>query len=431
MEDNLKEALEKQNPWWFGKEFECGINRLESYPQLEKFMGTPEVLLLLGARRTGKSTLLSQLIKTLLDGKTPPEAIVFANLDDPLLQSRSKDPSFLGGLIEHYLTKAGDCKRLYVFIDEVQNNDYWVQTVKTVYDTQKKVKLVLTGSTSTLLQGEGSTRLSGRYFHTVIFPLSFKEFLEFKEIKKPTLAEKNILFEEYLKYGGFPRVVLEKGKGLKHEILKNYFQTIYLKDIVYPHKIRNNREVFDLLYFILSNVGKPFSFANMAKTLGIAAQTVGEYIAYAENSYLIHTINKYDKSVRKQLANQKKTYCIDTGLASSVSFRFLEDRGRLLENLVYLALKRRYEDIFYHKSRYECDFLIKERLKITHAIQVSLTLKDEETRKREVRGLLEAMDEHKLREGLIVTANESMRIKEGGKRITVKSAHEWLLELEI
>ena len=430
MDESFRAAVEKQNPWWFDKGFETGIDRLANYPELGRFMDAPEVLLLLGSRRTGKSTLLYQLIRSLLNAKTPSETILFVNLDEPLFQSRSKDPGFLGELIEHYLTKAAEHKRFYVFIDEVQNNEFWAQTVKTAYDTQKKAKLILTGSTSSLLRGEGGTRLSGRYFHTVVFPLSFREFLEFKQVKKPTMAQKSLLFEEYLEYGAFPRVVLEKKAELKQEILKNYFQTIYLKDIVYPHKIRNNREVFDLLYFVLSNVGKPFSFANMAKAMEITIPTVKEYISYAEDSYLLHTINKYDKSVRKQIANQKKTYCVDTGMANSVSFRFLEDKGRLLENVVYLALKKKHEDIYYHKGRYECDFLVKEKLKITQAIQVSLTLAGQETKKRETRGLLEALIEHNLGEGLIITANESKTMAIDGKTITVRPVHEWLLEMD-
>ncbi len=428
MDVGIGAAVEKQNPWWFDRDFETGIPRLDNYPELKKFMDAPEVLLLLGARRTGKSTLLYQLIKSLLDENTLSEAILFVNLDEPLFQSRAKDPGFLGELVEYYLTKAGDPKRFYVFIDEVQNNEYWAQTVKTVYDTQKKVKIILSGSTSALLKGEGGTRLSGRYFHSILYPLSFKEFLEFKKIKKPTITEKNLLFEEYLKYGAFPRVVLETKPELKQELLKNYFQTIYLKDIVYPHKIRNNKEVFDLLYFILSNVGKMFSYTNIAKSLGITTPTVKEYMNYAEDSYLLHTITKYDKSVKKQMANPKKTYCIDTGMANSVSFRFLEDKGRLLENLVYLALKRKHEDIYYHKDRYECDFLIKEKLKITQAIQVTLTLKDQETEKRETRGVMEALEKHRLDEGLIITANESKTLTIDGKKIIVKPAPEWLLE---
>ncbi len=161
---------------------------------------------------------------------------------------------------------------------------------------------------------------------------------------------------------------------MKQEILKNCFQTIYLKDIIYPNNIRNNRDVFDLLYFAISNIGKSFSYSSIGKTLGIASETVKEYLWYAESSYLLYTLTKYDVSVKKQLANPKKLYCLDTGLANSVSNRLSENRGRLLENLVCTALRRKNKEIYYHKGNYGCDFLIRDGLKITCALQVTLSL---------------------------------------------------------
>lgn len=430
MDENAKIALERQNPWWFGKEFDTGIDRLLWYPLITKYLKAREVLLLVGARRTGKSTLVYQIIKNLLNNKTQPEAILFINLDEPLFQSKSKDPMYLTGIIEYYLAQQKSVSTFYLFIDEIQNYDYWVQSIKTLYDTRKNVKIVLTGSTSTLLQKEISTRLSGRYFHSVVYPLSFKEYLSFKRVQKPTTIEKLQHFNNYLEYGAFPRVVLEEDTDLKQELLKNYFQTIYLKDIIYPNNLRNNKDVFDLLYFIISNIGKTFSYSNIAKTLGIAVETVKEYIGCAENSYLICTLTKYDPSVKKQLANPKKIYCLDTGLVNSISFKFSENKGRLIENLVYMALRKQNTETYYHKEKYECDFIVKDKMKITSIIQVTLSLKDETTRKREIRGLIEAMDTHDLKEGLIITENESEIINLEDKIIAIKPIYEWLDEME-
>lgn len=430
MDENAKIALERQNPWWFGKDFDTGIERLPWYPKITKYLKAREVLLLVGARRTGKSTLVYQMIKNLLSNKIQPEAILFINLDEPLFQSKSKDPLYLTGIIEHYLVQQKPSGTFYLFIDEVQNNDYWVQTIKTLYDTRKNIKIVLTGSTSTLLQKEISTRLSGRYFYTIIYPLSFKEYLSFNRIHKPTTNEKLQHFNNYLEFGAFPRVVLEEDKDLKQELLKNYFQTIYLKDIIYPNNLRNNKDVFDLLYFVLSNTGKTFSYSNIARSLGIAVETVKEYIGCAENSYLIYTLTKYDHSVKKQLANPKKIYCIDTGIVNSISFRFSENKGRLIENLVYMSLIKKGQEIYYHKENYECDFIIKSRMKVTAATQVTLSLMDGTTRKREIRGLLEAMKAHDLKEGLIITEKETDTITLDDKKILVKPIYEWLDEVE-
>ncbi|KAB2944708.1 MAG: ATP-binding protein [Candidatus Methanoperedens sp.] len=430
MDENTKIALDRQNPWWFVKQFDTGIDRLPWYPWITKYLKAREVLLLLGARRTGKSTLVYQIIKSLLKDKTSPEAILFINLDEPLFQSKSKDPVFLTEMIEYYFAEKKSISTYYLFIDEVQNYDYWVQSIKTLYDTRKNLKIILTGSTSTLLHKEISTRLSGRYFHIMVYPLSFREYLSFKQLQKPTTIEKLQYFNDYLEFGAFPRVVLENDKDLKQELLKNYFQTIYLKDIIYPNNLRNNKDVFDLLYFIISNIGKNFSYSNLAKTLGIAVETVKEYIGFAENSYLIYTLMKYDISVKKQIANPKKIYCLDTGLVNSISFRFSENKGRLIENLVYMSLIKEKNEIYYHKENHECDFIIKDGMKIKSAVQATLTLKDETTRKREIRGLLEAMNAYNLKEGLIITEKEAQLIDIDDKKIVVKPIYEWLDEIE-
>ena len=292
-------------------------------------MEAGEILLLVGARRTGKSTLVYQIIKDLLKGGTPPEAILFVNLDEPMFQSRSKDPAHLTGLIEHHLVQHSRQLHFYIFLDEIQSQYYWVQAVKTLHDVGKNIKIVLTGSTSTLLQSEISTKLSGRYFHITVYPLSFAEYLNFKHVQNPTTIEMIRHFDEYLGYGAFPRVVLEDDHDLKQEILKNYFQTIYLKDIIYPNNIRNNRDVFDLLYFAISNVGKSFLYSSIGRTFDIASETVKEYLWYAESSYLLYTLTKYDVSVKKQLANPKKLYCLDTGLMNSVSFYVFREQGKI------------------------------------------------------------------------------------------------------
>jgi hypothetical protein len=188
--------------------------------------------------------------------------------------------------------------------------------------------------------------------------------------------------------------------------------------------------VFDLLYFLISNIGKNFSYSNIAKTLDIAVETVKEYIGCAENSYLLYTLTKYDASVKKQLANPKKIYCLDTGLVNSISFRFSEHKGRLIENLVYMSLIKEKKELYYHKENYECDFLVKEGLIIKNAVQVTLSLKDETTRKREIRGLLEAMDAYNLKEGLIITEKEAEIISLDEKKIVIKPIYEWLGEME-
>ncbi|MFQ5621564.1 MAG: AAA family ATPase, partial [Candidatus Nanoarchaeia archaeon] len=180
MDEKVKIALEKQNPWWFDKSFPSGIDRPSYRAAILKYLRTPEILLLVGARRTGKSTLLYQTIHYILK-KGKRDSVLFINLDEPLFQSKADDPAFLGDLIASCLAER---PIKYVFIDEIQNYQYWAQMVKTLYDTQKDLKIILTGSSSTLIHSKLATRLSGRFFHVRVFPLSFSEYLNFNEIKK-------------------------------------------------------------------------------------------------------------------------------------------------------------------------------------------------------------------------------------------------------
>ncbi|MBP1910114.1 ATP-binding protein [Methanolobus bombayensis] len=428
MEQLIEDVLEKQNPWWFGKTYSTGIPRLQYYPRLSKYLNTEEILLILGARRTGKSTLIYQLIRSLELPEDEMESVLYMNLDEPVFQSQAERADLLSGIIEDHIA-ATKKERYFIFLDEVQNFKYWTQTLKTLYDTDKRLKFILTGSTSSLLEKKTITRLSGRYLALTVYPLTFREQLDFKGLKRPTSAEKRLEFEEYLRHGSFPRISLEEDTDIKEELLKNYYETIYLKDIIFPHKLRNNRDVINLLYFIISNVGKPFSYNSMANALEISADTVKEYLGYAEDSYLLYSINKFDYSLRKQLANPKKIYCLDTGMINAVSFRFSENYGRLLENLVFIELVRRQSEVYYHKGTYECDFLIKTKQRITGAIQVTKEL-NPDNRKRELEGLLEAMKAHDLQEGLILTRDISDMIEIDGRKILIKPVWKWLLEEE-
>ena len=426
MDPKLQIALESQNPWWFSKEYDTGIYRLSEFPEILQYLDTREILLLTGARRTGKSTLVYQIIEHLLKNGVPKEEILYINLDEPLLVSMADDPTLLTGIIEEYQSSRGGQNKLYLCIDEVQNYQYWAYAIKTIHDTKPDIKCILTGSTSATLQKEIITRLSGRYFSCTIYPLSFPEYLSFRGFSVPTLTEKRQQFSLYLKYGGYPRVVLEENDALKFKILKNYYESTYLKDIILPNRLRNNSDVVGLLYYLISNTGNLHSYNKIADALHIAAETVREYTEYAENAFLLYTLMKFDYSVKKQMANSKKIYALDTGLVNAVSFAFSENRGKLLENLIFLALKREYSEVFYHKEKYEYDFVIKDGLNITKAFQVTQSLKNPETKQREIRGLTEAMNSYDLEEGTIITEEESDTISIDGKTIHVISASDWL-----
>ena len=181
-----------------------------------------------------------------------------------------------------------------------------------------------------------------------------------------------------------------------------------------------------MLYYVLSNIGTPFSYNTIAKTLNISTDTVKDYLSYAEQSYLVYSVAKYAPSVHVQLANPRKIYCVDTGLVNAISFKFSENKGRLMENAVFMRLIQRQKEVFYHKETKECDFLVREGRKITNAFQVTLSLQDEAVKKREVTGLLEALNSHNLPNGVIVTESERGTIEQDGKQIKILPLYEWL-----
>lgn len=424
MDPNTQMALESQNPWWFSKTFNTGIDRLQMFPEIMQYLKAKEVLILTGARRTGKSTIVYQIIDHLLKSGTNKENILYVNLDEPLFMSMADDPQLLGRIIEEYKSSRAKDGMLYLCIDEIQNYSYWAYAVKTFYDTKEDIKCILTGSTSSTLKNDAAMRLSGRYLTCTIYPLSFQEFLTFKGNKTPALIEKAQLFEEYLKFGGYPRIVLEEDRDLRQKILKNYYETIYLKDIILPNNLRNSSDLINLLYYLISNPANLCSYNKIAEMQHISPETVKEYTEYAQNCYLLYTLMKFSYSVKKQIANPKKIYALDTGLINAVSFAFSENKGRILENYVFNCLNRNFEEIYYHKGSYECDFVVKSKDKIAFAIQVTLSLKDPDTKKREIRGLKEAMDSYSLSKGYIITESEKDVIITDNKKIYVIPAYE-------
>ena len=392
--------------------------------KIQEFSNSNLIIILTGLRRSGKSTILS-MIKNKSKNTN-----IYVNFDD-------------FRLVKFYIDDFQKLNEIFLetsnlnefFFDEIQNIKFWERYIRTMHDN--KNKLYITGSNATMLSTELGTHLTGRNIVIEVYPFSFNEFLVFKNYKLNKdsffLTSKKVellkLFNEYLKIGGIPEYLKTK----KEDYLKFIYEDIINRDIVTRYSITNVKSLKDLIYYLISNIGKEFSYSKLTDIIDVKnSTTVKEYIEYFENSYLIFTINKYDYSLKKQLVNPKKVYCVDTGLANAISFKFSEDKGRLLENIVFIELKRRKKEIYYHKGKKECDFVIKTDLNITCAIQVCLSLDiNEDTRKREIDGLLDAMDSYDLKEGFILTEEQEFEIKEkiGNKTkiIYVKPIWKWLL----
>ncbi|MFW3147318.1 MAG: ATP-binding protein, partial [Thermoplasmatota archaeon] len=264
-----------------------------------------------------------------------------------------------------------------------------------------------------------------------LYPFSFREFLSFKgkiigNLDLMTSGEKSLLkkaFSEYMKEGGFPEY-LRTGRD---EYLQSLYQNILYRDIITRYHLSSERPLKEAALYAASNLSKEMSFNQVRKLTGLSsATTIKEYFGYMENGYLNFLIPRFDFSLKKQIYFNKKTYFIDTALAKLIGFRPTGDEGRILENIVYLALRRRGGEIFFHRDSGECDFIVRKEGQITDAIQVTLELK--KSAKREIKGLVEALGSYGLENGLILTYDEEGSMEVGGKRIDIKPVWKWLLE---
>jgi hypothetical protein len=365
-------------------------------------------IIISGIRRSGKSTLLNQLMKSY-------KKFHYFNFEEPRLGNfEVNDFNRLDELFQEENPKSD-----YYFFDEIQNIEGWERYVRLLIDRKKKV--FITGSNALLLSYELGTKLTGRNLSYTLFPFSFAEFLKYSGLKRNIES-----FKEYFEHGGFPEYLSVKNRKLHHELLSN----ILIRDIIVRHNIRDTRTIQNMAVFLLSNIGKEFSFHKLKQLFNLGSTTtVTNFISYYEDCYLLFTVPKFDYSVKKQLVNPKKIYAIDTGFINSVSISFNSDLGRLLENIVFIELIRRDYTVFYYKTQVECDFVVSFQNKLQYAIQVCYSLNDENF-KREMNGIGEAMNELKLTAGYILTYSTTDEYNIDDKKIIVKPVWKWLLESE-
>ncbi len=363
-------------------------------------------VIITGIRRCGKSTLLNQILRK-------QKTSYYLNLEDPRLEGfELADFNKVEEIMEETYGEDG----IY-FFDEIQNVNKWEKFIRYLVDRKKKV--MISGSNAALLSTELGTKLTGRHLQIEIFPFSFREFLTITN-QNPSINS----FQTYSHMGGFPEYV----KRAEPEILHELFYDIVAKDIAVRFGIKNTSILNKMLVHLISNVGKEFSYNSIKKTFYVkSVQSVIDYISYFENAYLIFTIPRFSYSYKQQQVNPKKVYSIDNGFSYNNSATFSKDIGKMLENLVFLALRRKFKEIFYFKETHECDFVIKQRDKIIYAIQVCSDF-NEETKNREINGLLEALRKFNLKEGIIITHRQKDQFIINDKRIIVKPAWEWLLE---
>jgi predicted AAA+ superfamily ATPase len=401
---------------------------------------------LIGMRRTGKSWRLYQAMHDWLAAGKSKERLLYINFDDerlyPLLAAE------LHHIPETFYRLYPDNKnhRCHFFFDEIQNINGWEMFVRRLLDAEN-VQITLTGSSAKLLSREIATSLRGRSLATEIFPFSFREALRHQgedgganvtnaamgSKRRAVLANR---LRTYLETGGFPEV---QGLERHHRIavLQEYVDVVILRDVVERHGIGNLTPLRYLIRHLLANPACGFSinrFHNGLKSQGIACGKNGlhDYLAHLEDAYLVQGISIDSRSERQRQVNPRIMYPIDTGLAQAFRHGMDIDRGRLLETLVFLDLRRRGFDIAYFRSEqgYEVDFIARHDSSEPLLIQVSESLTDPSTRQRELRALEAAMHERKQTRGVIVSLDEEEQIVTAGGMIEVVPAWRWLLRGE-
>lgn len=364
-------------------------------------------LIISGIRRSGKSTFLNQL-KNKQKGISAYFNFEDTKLNDFIVSDFEKLDRALKEVYGNIST---------YFFDEIQNIPKWEIYIRQLLDRNKKV--VITGSNASMLSRELGTRLTGRYLKTEMFPFSYKEYLSFVN-KKDSLVS----FNNYLVVGGFPEYLRLKKEQILQELLLNILE----RDIVVRYNLKNVNILRDLTLYLISNIAKEYSYNNLKKQFSFGSvNTVSSFISYLEDSYLLFSINRFDYSLKKQMVNPKKIYCVDNGLITTNSLSFSKDQGRLFENLVFISLKHKYSNIFYVKdNKNECDFIVIEKDKITMAIQVCVKL-NLDNKEREIAGVIFAMKKFRLKRGFIITLDQEDKIVKEDYVIDVIPYRKWNL----
>ncbi len=400
----------------------------------------PKVITLYGPRRGGKTYLFYQTMLEVVKEGVPAQRILYVNFEDERILPFSKDDweILLEAFFELYPENVG--QKTYLFLDEAQEALYWDKFVRRLSE-KKEFRIFLTGSSSKLLSKEIATSLRGRTISYFLAPFSFREALSAKGFKAQADVEyspqRHLIkkeFSSYLKFGGFPET-LGKEDPIKIRILQEYFELVFYRDIVERHKIRNYTLMKELMRYLVNNFASLFSimgYYSLLKSSGqkIGKDTVCEYVSWLEDVNFVRFVQFYDYSARKRTVNLKKIYCIDTGLITAVASQFSENKGRYLENAVYLELLRRGKEVFYWKdgAGREVDFLITQGGKPQQLIQVTASLENNKVKERELAPLTAAAQKFKIDDCLLLTDDQSAELSAGRFKVKVRPIWSWLLE---
>lgn len=409
--------LEQFETFW---QFEIGTIRTQLV-KIEQAAALPHAVIISGLRRVGKSTLLAQMAHRL--GQ---DQFYYLNFeDDRFINFQAGD---FNDLYQALVEVFGQ-RRIFI-IDEIQNVQNWEHFVRRFMD--QGFKFYITGSNAALLSRELGTRLTGRYLPVELFPFSFQEYFAFRNepipvIGRMTTAETARLrraLDEYLRIGGIPDAL----KYPDMPLLRTLYDDVLYRDIATRYRIETVSALKELALTLMSSPASLVSFNKLKDRFQLGSvNTIKNYISYMENSWLIFSVNLYDYSIKRQQIAPKKIYGIDLGLVNAVGFQFSPNTGKHLENLVYLALRRKSSEIYYYTSpeKYEVDFYLPDTRQL---IQVTQQMNQPGTRERELRAIESALQQLKVERVLILSEANAEREVLNGIPVETRSIAEWLLE---
>lgn len=420
--------------------WEGTVTREKYLERLEKLVDVRHVLTLTGVRRAGKSTLMHQLMRHLINEKgVPSQNVVYLFLEDVLVQQYlSHGWQILEDIYTYYLETYNPKGKVYLFLDEIQGIAQFNRWISSKYERQENIKFILSGSRRSLVQSESSTVLTGRNIQIDVYPLNFYEYLSIKGVEifgdasiesllKNNVENKTQILHHlgnYLKEGGYPELVLEKSEDIKRELAASYYRDTVTRDVVVPNAIRNQQEVEILGLQVMSDFTKTHTYNSLAKPLKLSSETAKAYIEYFQRAYLFFESKyfSYKTKETQDIQKPRKIYVVDNGLRNYNVPLLRPDLGQCAENVVYIELKKQNTNIHYYKGKKEVDFVTVSPNLSFYNVSYTDTLHE-----REILGLVESLNEFDEYSGTILTKNSFETKNVESKKISFIPLWAWLI----
>lgn len=413
----------------------------EKYLQrLKKLMDLRHSLILTGVRRSGKSTIMYQLMKYLIEERAVPAYnIVYLYLEDLMVQQYLvRGWKFLEELYNHYLQTYNPQGQIYLFLDEIQGVEDFNRWIATRYERKEPIKFILSGSRRSLVESESATVLTGRNVEVDVYPLNFYEYLLIKgvtiagegnieSLRRSNLNQQSTILHHlgnYLFEGGYPEIVLAQNNEAKRSLASSYYSDTVTRDVLKPNAIRNDQKVEILGLQIMADFTRTHTYSSLARPQKLSVDTVKTYLDYFEKAYLFFESKHFSYKTKETQDIQKarKIYVVDNGLRNFNIPLPRPDLGQCAENVVYMELKKNNPAIHYWKGKKEIDFVVMNP-KLSF-YNVSYT---NEPHERELEGMLEGLKEFEVGEGVLLTENYTNTKEVEGKRISCIPLWTWLI----